>query len=68
MFKKEFFYDRAGLYSDYGASYETYTDNNILELESLGCLEFLGLYEETKHEEMWSIHEIPNKFKKLGGE
>ncbi len=68
MFKKEFAYDREGVYPDYGVSYETYTDDKILEMESLGCLEILGPGEETSHEETWSIHEIPNKFKKLGGE
>src|SRR5665647_405408 len=68
MFKKEFFFDRKGLYPDYGASYETYTDDNIIELESLGCLEILAPGEETNHEEIWTIHEIPNMFKKLEGE
>src|SRR5665647_682546 len=68
MFKKEFFFDRKGLYPDYGASYETYTDDNIIELESLGCLEVLAPGEETNHEEIWTIHEIPNMFKKLEGE
>lgn len=68
LFKKEFVYDSKGSYPDYGASYETYTDENILEMESLGCLKILGPGEETMHEEIWSIHEVPNMFKKLGGE
>jgi len=68
MFRKEFAYDRKNIYPDYGASYETYTDDNILEMESLGCLEVLGPGEETSHEEIWSIHEVPDQFKKLGGE
>lgn len=67
LFKKEFMYDTKGNYPDYGASYETYTDDHILEMESLGCLKILGPGEETMHEEMWSIHEIPNKFEKIGG-
>lgn len=53
---------------DYGPSYETYTDDNILELESLGCLELLVPGEEANHEEIWTILEIPNKYKKLGEE
>ena len=63
LFKKEFHPIAGGRYPDYGVSYETYTDDKIIEMESLGCLNILEPGEETSHEEIWFILDIPEEFK-----
>jgi hypothetical protein len=44
-------------YPDYGSTFETYADNNFLELESLGPLKILEPGEFAEHIEEWHIFE-----------
>lgn len=43
-------------YPDFGASFETFTNADILELETLGPLVRLAPGEATAHTEHWSLH------------
>jgi len=47
--------DPAG-YPDYGCSFETFTNADILELETLGPLTHLAPGESVSHTERWSAH------------
>ena len=55
MFVKIYFPIRGEEYPDYGSTFETYTDNNFLELESLGPLKNLEPGEFTEHIEEWYV-------------
>lgn len=55
LFVKRFGYEEGARYPDGGCNFETYTDANILELESLGPLVTLGPGVETSHTERWSL-------------
>ena len=55
MFLKSFNIDRNGIYPDYGVCYETYTNNLILEMESLGPLTKLKGGECVTHTEVWRL-------------
>ena len=56
-FVTEFVYDGAATYPDRGAAIEAYTDDEILELETLGPLEELAPGESTVHTETWRLVE-----------
>jgi hypothetical protein len=43
-------------YPDYGCCYETFTNQDFLELETLGPLKRLGSGESISHTERWSLH------------
>jgi hypothetical protein len=43
-------------YPDFGCSYETFTNADILELETLGRLVTLAPGEAVSHTERWSLH------------
>jgi hypothetical protein len=43
-------------YPDFGCSYETFTNADILELETLGPLTRLAPGESVNHTERWSLH------------
>jgi hypothetical protein len=43
-------------YPDYGCSYETFTNADILELETLGPLTHLAPGQSVTHTENWSLH------------
>ncbi|MBK9170967.1 MAG: hypothetical protein IPM24_26405 [Bryobacterales bacterium] len=43
-------------YPDLGASYETFTNGDMLELETLGPLEMLAPGATAEHTEHWSLH------------
>lgn len=43
-------------YPDFGCSYETFTNADILELETLGPLVMLAPHESVSHTERWSVH------------
>src|SRR5690349_15110757 len=52
-------YDAPGApadYPDFGCSYETFTNADILELETLGPLQTLGPGESLTHTERWTAH------------
>ena len=44
-----------GEFPDFGCNFETYTNNNFLENETLGCLETIGHGESVLHKEIWKI-------------
>jgi hypothetical protein len=56
LFVKRFAYDENATYPDGGCNFETYTDRDILELESLGPLVQLAPGGEISHRETWSLH------------
>jgi hypothetical protein len=63
MFLKQTRADRDEIYPDYGCSYETFTNADMLELETLGPLIVLGQGDTGEHVEYWSLHKdvsIPN--------
>ena len=47
---------RPGAYPDFGCCYETFTNADILELETLGPLARLAPGESATHTEHWSLH------------
>ncbi len=54
--------DASKTYPDFGCSFETYTDGDVLELETLGPLVDLRAGRPVKHVERWTLHkdvEIP---------
>ena len=46
----------AEAYPDMGASFETFTNNMILELETLGPIENVNAGDTVEHVEVWSLH------------
>ena len=44
-----------GDYPDFGCSFEMYTDNKFLEMETLGPLATLGQGQSVTHTEHWSL-------------
>jgi hypothetical protein len=48
--------DPSKKYADFGASYETFTNENVLELETLGPLEEVAPGAAVEHVEKWSLH------------
>jgi hypothetical protein len=55
MFLKKFHYVEGANYPDFGASLETYTNPEMLELESLGPLTTLQPGDEIEHVEQWFL-------------
>lgn len=45
-----------GTYPDGGMSFETFTNNLFLEMETLGELKTIGVGETIRHTERWSLH------------
>lgn len=43
-------------YPDFGCSFETYTNNEFLELETLGPIQNVRPGESVEHEERWALH------------
>jgi hypothetical protein len=59
LFIKQFDVDSKGVYPDYGCNTETYTDWNMLEIESLGPLTKLAANGgKVEHTEAWSLHKV----------
>ena len=56
MFIKHFHYDSSGAYPDYGCNFEIYTNEEFLELESLGPIKKIAPNAEVSHIETWEIH------------
>ncbi len=54
---KTFDYHPDAVYPDGGACYETYTDPNMLESESLGALVLLAPGESNEHNEYWMLYD-----------
>jgi hypothetical protein len=56
LFVKRYDADPSKTYPDLGASYETFTNDGFLELETLGPLEHVAPGEMVEHVERWSLH------------
>jgi hypothetical protein len=56
LFIKRCGFDPAATYPDFGCNTEVYTDNSILELESLGPLTRIPPGGSVQLEEVWSLH------------
>lgn len=59
VFLKRFDYDPDATYPDYGCNFETFTRQDMLEIESLGPMEFVPPGDFAQHEETWYL--IPNQ-------
>lgn len=55
LFVKRFEYREGQTYPDGGVNYETYTDQNMLEMESLGPLVKLAPGQSVEHLETWEL-------------
>jgi hypothetical protein len=55
LFAKYYQHDRNALYPDFGASYETYTNDVMLEMETLSPLTMLEPGSHIEHMEKWEI-------------
>lgn len=55
LFVKTFEFDGKAVYPDNGCNFETYSDEHIMELETLGPMRKLGPGETLEHVERWQI-------------
>ena len=62
LFIKRFDFDPVGEYPDYFVNYETYTNQFIMEIESLGTLETLRPGDFTEYNEYWEVKECSDSF------
>lgn len=65
LFIKRFRFDHLGEYPDYSVNYETYTNQYIMEIESLGTLENLHPGDFTEYDEYWQIKECSDTFDRM---
>jgi hypothetical protein len=56
LFLKQYHADPNAAYPDFGCSYETFTNADVLELETLGPLVDLAPGQTLEHTEHWSLH------------
>ena len=56
LFLKEMNADPARTYTDFGCSFETFTNNEMLEMETLGPLQKIEPGKAAEHVEHWSLH------------
>jgi hypothetical protein len=56
LFVKRFKWIEGADYPDGGCNFETFSNEDMLEVESLGPLVTLGAGQTTSHEERWSLH------------
>lgn len=56
VFIKKFKYNPTVTYPDLNCNFETYTDNNFLEVETLGPMIQLNPEQNSEHLEEWSLH------------
>jgi hypothetical protein len=59
LFLKRAAADPARIYPDMGCSFETFTNSDMLELETLGPLCRVAPGEWIEHTERWSLHRVP---------
>jgi hypothetical protein len=59
VFLKQYEADRALQYPDFGCSFETFTNAEFLELETLGPLTKVQPGKSIAHMERWTLHRIP---------
>ena len=56
VFIKKFAFDPHAVYPDFNCNFETYTDQNMLEVETLAPMVQLEPGQKTEHVEEWSLH------------
>jgi hypothetical protein len=56
VFLKRYAAEPGKVYSDFGCSFEVFSRNDILELETLGPLQNVGTGASAEHIETWSLH------------
>jgi len=56
LFVKRFTWKEGSVYPDSGVNFETFSNEEFLEMESLGPLVSLAPGQSTSHEEKWSLH------------
>jgi hypothetical protein len=62
LFIKSFEYHEGRRYPDGGVNYETFTNGDMLEMESLGPLQILEPGRSAEHTETWELHRVaPNE-------
>ena len=59
LFLKQVHADPTRTYTDFGCSLETFTNDEFLELETLGPLTKVGPDQSVVHVERWSLHKDP---------
>jgi hypothetical protein len=59
LFLKTFAWENGATYPDGGCNFETFTNGDMLEIESLGPMVSLQPDETTSHEERWHLFEAP---------
>ncbi|MFP4005277.1 MAG: hypothetical protein ACLFUR_00965 [Candidatus Hadarchaeia archaeon] len=57
LFVKRFEFDEQGVYPDNGCNVEAYTDEFMLELETLGTLESVEPGGKIEHREIWDLYD-----------
>lgn len=63
LFVKHFPYQKGKHYPDRGCNFETYTDEGILEIESLGPMVELAPGKATEHTETWMLRSFEHAIK-----
>lgn len=58
IYKKSFTHDRGATYPDRGCSFESYTDKNFIECETVGTIKPLMPGESCENHEVWEICEV----------
>ena len=57
VFVKKYEHKFDSEYDDFGVSFETYTNDNILEMETIGTVHYLKPSEVATHTEKWYVYE-----------
>lgn len=61
LFVKTFPYDDEATYPDCGCNFETFTNSEMLEIESLGALQKIAPGESVEHTEHWYLLDVPTQ-------
>ncbi len=61
LFVKTFTHEPAAIYPDHGCNFETFTNSEMLEIESLGPLKKIAPGESTEHTEKWYLLDVPEQ-------
>ena len=56
LFVKSFSYDQGQEYTDSGSNFETFTNEDMLEVETLGPVRALAPGESAEHVEVWRLY------------
>jgi hypothetical protein len=57
LFIKQYVHDKKAIYPDFGSSYETYTNDAMLEIETLSPLTLLEPGSHVEHVETWTLYD-----------